>query len=75
MGSMFVGKVLMSMYDQPAKAVTNTDLEPIKPGAWAAWAKSYADEQAAAQVSSTPSTENRLTGSQAPRLATGVHHG
>ena len=75
MGRMFVGRILMSMYEQPAKAVSHTELKQIETGAWAAWAKSYANEQAATQVSSTLSTENRLTGSQAPRLAPGAHRG
>lgn len=75
MGSMFVGKVLMSMYGQPAKAVAGAELEPIKPGAWAAWARSHADEQAATPADSTTSTGTRVTGPQTPRLATGLRHG
>jgi hypothetical protein len=58
MGSIFVGKVLMSMYGQPAKAVADADLAPIKPGAWAAWARS---------------TGYRAVDPRTPRLATGVH--
>lgn len=81
MGSMFVGKVLMSMYGQPAKAVVDGELAPIKPGAWAAWAKSNADEQAATQVGeaapagTTASTATRVSGAHGPKLATGVRHG
>lgn len=75
MGSMFVGKVLMSMYGQPAKAVVDGELAPIKPGAWAAWAKSRADEQAATPAVLTTSAGTRVTGPKAPKLATGVRHG
>lgn len=74
MGSIFVGKVLMSMYGQPAKAVADAELEPIKPGAWAAWARSSAGEQATPAVS-TPSTGTRAVDPRTPRLATGVRHG
>jgi len=75
MGSMFVGKVLMSMYGQPAKAVADADLEPIERGAWAAWAKSSEGAQAATRAVSATSAGTRVTGPQAPRLATGVRHG
>ena len=75
MGSMFVGKVLMSMYGQPAKTVADAELEPIKPGAWAAWAKSNADEQAAEPAGATAPAETGVTGPQSPKLATGVRHG
>ena len=72
MGSMFVGKVLMSMHEQPAKAVAETELEPITRGTWAAWAKSYADEMAAAPT--TPVTD-RGANPRARKLATGSHRG
>jgi hypothetical protein len=73
MGSIFVGKVLMSMYGQPAKAVADADLAPIKPGAWAAWARSNAGEQAAAPAVPARSTGYRAVDPRTPRLATGVH--
>jgi hypothetical protein len=75
MGSMFVGKVLMSMYGQPAMAVARAELAPIKPGAWAAWARSYADEQAATQAGEAAPTGDRAANHRTHKLATGLHHG
>ena len=75
MGNMFVGKVLMSMYGQPAKAVADAELAPIKPGAWAAWAKSKADEQAATPVGEAAPTAGLEANPRTPKLATGAHHG
>jgi hypothetical protein len=72
MGSMFVGKVLMAMYEQPAKAVADAELQPIKSGAWAAWAKSYADEHAATPAA--PVTD-RAANHPTRKLATGSHRG
>ena len=72
---MFVGKVLMSMYEWPAKRVADVDLEPIKPGVWAAWAKFHAEERAATPATSTASTGTRVTGPQTPKLAPRVQHG
>ena len=75
MGSMFVGKVLMSMYGQPAKTVADAELTPIKPGAWAAWAKSNADEQAATPAGEAAPAMDRAANPRTPKLATGVRHG
>ena len=85
MGTMFLGAVLMSMYAKPAKSVADADLEPVWRGAWAAWAKSHADEQAAATAggatsaeatsAGTPETVPSVTAPQSRRLAAGVHHG
>jgi hypothetical protein len=78
MGSFFVGKVLMSMHDQPAKAVADVELEPIRPGVWAAWARACASEQAlkatAPDVSDAPGT-GRVPESRTPELVTSARRG
>jgi hypothetical protein len=50
MGNLFVGKILLSIAGQPAPKRVEIELQPIQPGAWAVWAKSCADEQAATQA-------------------------
>lgn len=75
MGSYFAGKVMMSMYEQPAKVVANGELEPIRAGAWAAWARSYAAEHAAAQAADAAQTGDRVAHHRARRLAIGSHRG
>ena len=77
MGSSFVGPVLVSMFEQPAKAPAEAELAPIRPAAWAAWAESYAREQAAkpaGQVPVAPSGD-LVRDSRSPRLVPGAHHG
>lgn len=57
MGRLFVASVLMSLHAKPANRTTGPEpeLEPMVPGAWAAWARSWENRQA-----ETPtSTETR----------------
>ena len=75
MGSIFLGKVLMSTFEQPAKSPADAELDPIVPGAWAAWARANAGEQVA-RAAATPATPaERVPDPRAPTLATGPHHG
>jgi hypothetical protein len=76
LGSIFVGKVLMSMYEQPARQGRDDELAPIRPGAWAAWARSRADEQAA-EASEAPAAQvgNRVPDPLTSRLASGLRDG
>ena len=60
MGSVFLGTVLMSMYKRPSKTIADDDLPPITPGAWAAWARSAADDEIATPVGSGSSAKHRL---------------
>ena len=71
MGSLFVGTVLVSMHARPAKAVPDVELQPVEPGAWAAWAKSYADEQARTAAG----TGDRAADNRIRKLAFGSRHG
>jgi hypothetical protein len=72
MGRMYVASVLLGITDksQPAK-VAEVELEPIVPGAWAAWAKGLdADSQTVGTVapttaSSPVATKLAPTGSRA----------
>lgn len=50
MGNLFVGTILRSIAGQPAVKPVETELEPIRPGVWAAWAKAGADDAATAAV-------------------------
>jgi hypothetical protein len=76
MDKMFLGKVLMSFYDSPSKPVAETELEPIKPGAWAAWAEGYRDAQAAtAAAPSAAKVSGRVADPFTPGLAPDLHRG
>lgn len=44
MTSMFLGQILVKMADVTPAAKPETTLEPIRPGAWAAWANAGRDE-------------------------------
>ena len=44
MGNLFVGKVLRSIAARPAAKPVETELVPIRPGAWAAWAKADGEQ-------------------------------
>jgi hypothetical protein len=57
MGSMYLGQILTGMIvGQPAPTATVVSLEPIKVGAWAAWAQAAPDEAAAAASGVGPET-------------------
>lgn len=47
MGSILVGRILMALLERPVGRPTDVELPPLCPEAWAAWAQSYAAEQAA----------------------------
>jgi hypothetical protein len=38
-GNLFVGRILMGLGSQSAGKAPEVELEPMRPGAWAAWAK------------------------------------
>jgi hypothetical protein len=62
MGRLYVASVLMSISrKQPAK-VAETELAPITPGAWAAWARSWSEQPAAttAKPQGTPQPTSRV---------------
>ena len=48
MGRMFVARILVEMSQPQPRPQPDAELAPIEPGAWAAWAKSFADETAPA---------------------------
>ena len=55
-GNLFAIRVLSSIYEKPATRPSNEPLQPMIPGAWAAWAKG--------QVSGTasPTTAGKAAG-------------
>jgi hypothetical protein len=67
MGNLFVGKILLSIAQKPARKPVETELAPIRPGAWAAWAKASADEQAPAAETKVEGTTRTLVPSTFPR--------
>lgn len=58
MGSIYLGQILTSFIAgrQPA-AAPDSGLDPIVPGAWAAWAKAARDEAAATLADTAPTAE------------------
>lgn len=57
MGRLFVAGVLLQIIRKPAEEVAEVELEPIEPGAWAAWAQAFRVEQAAdTTTTSVPTT-------------------
>jgi hypothetical protein len=71
MGSPFLGHILTSMIagETPAKT-PDAELEPILPGAWAAWAKAADDATAAAAATPAPKP---ATGVRRVRAAHGLN--
>jgi hypothetical protein len=59
MGRMFVASVLMSVSRKQPADVVDTELGPIVPGAWAAWAGNWESEQVALAAASQPDSERR----------------
>jgi hypothetical protein len=53
MGRFYVTETLIAMAAEPATQVAPDELEPIRPGAWAAWAKAGREQDAAATPMST----------------------
>jgi hypothetical protein len=47
-GNLFVGRILMGLGSQPASKAPEVELEPMQPGAWAAWAKANTSSPEAA---------------------------
>jgi hypothetical protein len=63
MTSLFLGQILVKMAETTPAAKPETTLEPIRPGAWATWAKAARDEDARAETAtpSPASQQRRLT--------------
>jgi hypothetical protein len=55
-GNLFALRVLSSIYEKPATRPSTEPLQPIVPGAWAAWAKSQVSEPVA------PTTAGKAAG-------------
>jgi hypothetical protein len=53
MGRHFVAETLLRIATEPAPKVPEAVLEPIVPGAWAAWARAAVDETSAAKPVTT----------------------
>lgn len=47
MGNLFAIRILGSLYDKPATRPSAEPLQPIVPGAWAAWARAHEARSAA----------------------------
>ena len=63
LGGLFVGRILMEMAEPSQTRPVEDTLEPIKPGAWAAWARANAvGDAAAADVDGAVASDGTLGG-------------
>jgi hypothetical protein len=65
-GNLFVGRILVGLGSQPASKAPEVELEPIQPGAWAAWAKAnISSPEAAAAPAAEATNPTRVKGTLA----------
>ena len=67
MGRFFIAETLLTITSRPAAKVADVPLEPIVPGAWAAWARDAAVDA----VATTPVPPTTVA---APKLAPARSH-
>jgi hypothetical protein len=75
MGRFYVTETLIAMTAAPAAQVAAEELEPIRPGAWAAWAKAGREQDAAATPMSTVDAADPSPSPDPGALAPSPFHG